>query len=115
MYDEDLADRIRELLATERGVLEKKMFGGLAFLIGGNMAIAASGQGGVLVRVDPEQSERIVRTTKAEPMVMQGRAMAGWLRVAPEDVATKRQLEKWVRLGTGYARSLPSKAANKRR
>ncbi|HAM02247.1 MAG TPA: RNA methyltransferase [Acidimicrobiaceae bacterium] len=115
VYDEDLADRIRELLATERGVLEKKMFGGLAFLIGGNMAIAASGQGGVLVRVDPEQSERIVRTTKAEPMVMRGRAMAGWLRVAPEDVATKRQLEKWVRLGTGYARSLPSKAANKRR
>ena len=90
------------------------MFGGLAFLIGGNMAIAASGQGGLLVRVDPDQSDRITRTTKAEPMVMRGHAMAGWLRVASEDVATKRQLEKWVKLGAGYARSLPTKTAKKK-
>ena len=114
-YDEDIADRIRELLGTERGVQEKKMFGGLAFLIGGNMAIAASGQGGVLVRCDPEQSEPIVRTTKAEPMVMRARLMVGWLRVAAEDAATKRQLDKWVKLGTGYAGSLPVKAPKKRR
>lgn len=114
-YDEDLADRIRALLGTERGLQEKKMFGGLAFLVGGNMAIAASGQGGVLVRVDPEQSDRIVATTKAEPMVMRGRPMAGWLRVAPEDLTSKRQLDRWVKLGTGYARSLPAKKAGKRR
>jgi len=108
-YDEDLADRIRALVATERGVTEKKMFGGLAFLVGGNMAIAASGQGGVLVRVDPEESDRLVRTTKAEVAVMRGRAMPGWLRIASADVRTKPQLAKWVTLGTGYARSLPVK------
>ena len=91
------------------------MFGGLAFLVGGNMAIAASGQGGLLVRVAPDQADRILSTTKAEPMVMRGRPMKGWLRVASEDVATKRQLDKWVKTGTGYARSLPAKAASKRR
>jgi TfoX/Sxy family transcriptional regulator of competence genes len=95
-------------------VEEKKMFGGLAFLIGGNMAIAASGQGGVMVRVDPEQSEWLVKTSNAEPMVMRGRAMAGWLRVASTDVATKRQLEKWVKIGSEYAGSLPTKAKTKR-
>lgn len=91
------------------------MFGGLAFLVGGNMAIAASGQGGVLVRVDPEQSDRIVSTTTAEPMVMRGRPMSGWLRVDSADVATKRQLEKWVTLGVGFARALPPKGPRKRR
>jgi TfoX/Sxy family transcriptional regulator of competence genes len=108
-YDEDLADRIRALVATQRGVTEKKMFGGLAFLVGGNMAIAASGQGGVLVRVDPEESDRLVRTTKAEVAVMRGRPMSGWLRVAGADVCTKPQLAKWVKLGADYARSLPVK------
>jgi TfoX/Sxy family transcriptional regulator of competence genes len=113
-YDEDLADRIRELLAGTRGVSEKKMFGGLAFLIGGNMAIAASGQGGVLVRVDPAQSDRLVATTAARPMEMRGREMAGWLRVASDDVRTKRQLSKWVTLGRTCAESLPAKAAKRR-
>ncbi|HET7651383.1 MAG TPA: TfoX/Sxy family protein, partial [Acidimicrobiales bacterium] len=80
-YDEELADRIRALVAGERGVTEKKMFGGLAFLVGGNMAVAASGQGGLLVRVDPAEGDRLVRTTKAEPMEMRGRSMSGWLRV----------------------------------
>ena len=108
-YDQDLADRIRELVADEAGLTEKKMFGGLAFLIGGNMAVAASGQGGVLVRVDPAQSEQLVATTKARPMEMRGREMQGWLRVDPEDVGTKRQLARWVTLGTSYARSLPAK------
>ena len=84
---------------------EKKMFGGLAFLIGGNMAVAASGQGGALVRVDPEQSGRIVATTNARPMEMRGRPMQGWLRVAPADLRTKRQLARWVTLGVTYARS----------
>ena len=108
-YDEDLADRIRELVGSESGLTEQKMFGGLAFLIGGNMAVAASGQGGILVRVDPDQSDSLVATTDAFPMEMRGRQMQGWLRVDPEDVRTKRQLAKWVELGTTYARSRPAK------
>ena len=108
-YDEDLADRLRVLLAEESDVTEKKMFGGLAFLIGGNMAVAASGQGGVLVRVDPAKSDRLVATTHARPVEMRGRAMQGWLRVDSDDLRTKRQLAKWVGLGTAYARSLPAK------
>jgi hypothetical protein len=108
-YDEVLADRIRDLLAGEAGLTEQKMFGGLAFLIGGNMAIAASGQGGVLVHVDPEQSEGLIAATNARLMEMRGRQMQGWLRVDSEDVRTKRQLAKWVTLGATYARSLPTK------
>jgi len=108
-YDEDLAARIRELVAKEKGLSEKKMFGGLAFLIGGNMAIAASGKGGILVRVDPEQSDKLVATTNASVAVMRGRAMLGWLRVDTVDVRTRPQLSKWVKLGTNFARSLPAK------
>jgi TfoX/Sxy family transcriptional regulator of competence genes len=108
-YDEALADRIRELLSGERGVAEKKMFGGLAFLLRGNMAVAASGQGGVLVRCDPDESNSLVAKTSARPMVMRGRSMDGWLRVGADDVRTKRQLERWVRIGTTYARTLPAK------
>jgi hypothetical protein len=108
-YDEELANRIRELVGGEPDLTEQKMFGGLAFLIGGNMAVAASGQGGVLVRVDPVQSDTLVATTNARPMEMRGRQMRGWLRVDPEDVRTKRQLAKWVDLGATYARSLPAK------
>ena len=108
-YDEELAARIRELASGESGLAEKKMFGGLAFLIGGNMAVAASGQGGLLVRVDPAQSDRLVAATNAYPMEMRGRSMQGWLRVDREDVRTKRQLARWVDLGTAYARSLPVK------
>jgi TfoX/Sxy family transcriptional regulator of competence genes len=108
-YDEKLAGRIRELLGGQPGLTEKKMFGGLAFLIGGNMAVAASGQGGLLVRVDPAQSQRLVAKSNARPMEMGGRQMKGWLRVAPDDVRSKRQLARWVELGATYARSLPSK------
>src|SRR2546423_8612629 len=108
-YDEELAERIRELVAGERGLTERKMFGGLAFLVGGNMAIAASGQGGILVRVDPEESDRLVARTKARPMVMRGREMQGWLRVGADDVRTKRQLASWVERGVAYAKSLPRK------
>ena len=108
-YDEALADRIRELLAGEPNLTEKKMFGGLAFLVGGNMAVAASGQGGILVRVDPEQSAKLVSATPAEPMIMRGKAMDGWLRVRADDVATKRALSTWVKRGVTYARSLPVK------
>jgi TfoX/Sxy family transcriptional regulator of competence genes len=108
-YDEALAERIRELVAGEKGLTEKKMFGGLAFLIGGNMAVSASGQGGILVRVDPAASDRLVSTTKAEPMVMRGRSMDGWLRVDSEHLRQKRQLATWVDRGVTYARSLPRK------
>jgi radical SAM superfamily enzyme with C-terminal helix-hairpin-helix motif len=108
-YDEELALRLRELLADEPLLREKAMFGGLAFLIGGNMAIAASGQGGVLVRVDPEQSDHLVVSSDAERAVMRGRPMDGWLRVAPEHIRTKRQLTKWATLGADVARSLPPK------
>jgi TfoX/Sxy family transcriptional regulator of competence genes len=108
-YDEDLANRIRELIAGEDGVTEMKMFGGLAFLINGNMSVAASGQGGLLLRVDPEESDALTARAHAGPFVMRGRAMQGWLRVDAEGVKTKRQLESWVRRGVGYARSLPAK------
>jgi TfoX/Sxy family transcriptional regulator of competence genes len=104
-YDEDLADRIRELLSAEEKVTEKKMFGGLAFLVRGNMAIAASGQGGILVRSDPKKAV----PKGAEPAIMRGRPMGGWLRVDDSQIMTKAQLAKWARLGVGYARSLPPK------
>jgi hypothetical protein len=108
-YDEALADRIRELVGSESGLTEQKMFGGLAFLIGGNMAVAASGQGGVLVHVDPNESDELVAATSARLMEMRGRSMRGWLRVDPEDLGTKRQLAKWVELGVAHAKSLPAK------
>ena len=108
-YDEDIAERIRELTWVEPGVSERRMFGGLAFLVGGNMAIAASGQGGILVRVDPEQSESLVADSDAEAAVMRGREMRGWLRVDSQHLRNDEQLEKWVNLGTSYARSLPTK------
>ena len=108
-YDEELADRIRELLAGERGLTEQKMFGGLAFLIGGNMAVAASGQGGVLVRVDPAESVELVAKTSARPMEMRGKEMQGWLRVDSGDVGAEHELAAWVEIGTSYARTLPAK------
>jgi hypothetical protein len=108
-YDEDLAERMRELLAAEPDLTEKKMFGGLAFLIGGNMAVAASGQGGVLVRVDPAETDQLVATTGARPMEMRGKEMRGWLRVDSDDVGTEHELAAWVQIGRSYARTLPSK------
>ena len=108
-YDEDLANRIRELIAAEPGVTEQRMFGGLAFLIGGNMSVAASGQGGLLVRVDPDQTDTLLAEPHAEPFEMRGRSMQGWLRVDDEGVRTKRDLEAWVKRGVAYARSLPAK------
>ena len=108
-YDEELAARIRELVAGEANLSEQRMFGGLAFLVGGNMAVAASGQGGILVRVDPDESDSLVAATEATPMEMRGRQMTGWLRVAAEDVAAEDELAEWVERGTAYARSLPPK------
>ena len=108
-YDEELANRIRELVPGEAAVTEQRMFGGLAFLIGGNMAVAASGQGGVLVRVDPEETEALAGKPHAGRFEMRGRELRGWLRVDAEGVRTKRQLEPWVERGLAYARSLPAK------
>jgi TfoX/Sxy family transcriptional regulator of competence genes len=107
-YDEQLAARIRELLAGEPAVTEKKMFGGLAFLVGGNMAVAASGQGGILLRADPDGSDALV-ARGAKVAVMRGREMKGWLRVETAKLATKRALAGWVDVGVTYARSLPAK------
>ena len=109
-YDEDLANRIRELIGGEPDMAEQAMFGGLAFLIGGHMAVAASGQGGLLLRVDPDETKELLGTPHAEPFVMRGREMRGWLRVAAEGVTTKRGLEPWVNRGVAFARSLPPKA-----
>lgn len=108
-YDEELASRIRDLMCDEPGLTEKKMFGGLAFLIGGNMAVAASGQGGLMVRVDPTESDGSVATSPARLVEMRGRQMQGWLRVDTEHLRTTRQLAVWVERGTAFARSLPAK------
>lgn len=108
-YDEDLAERIRGLIADDPGVAERKMFGGLAFLVGGHMAVSASGQGGLLVRVAPDETDALLAKPHAQTFEMRGRAMQGWLRVDAEGVRTKRQLEPWVRRGVAYARSLPPK------
>jgi TfoX/Sxy family transcriptional regulator of competence genes len=108
-YDEDLANRIRELVLTEQGVTEKRMFGGLAFLIDGNMSVSASGQGGLLLRVDPAETDELASKPHAHPFEMRGRVMQGWLRVDAGGLRTKRQLERWVTRGIAYARSLPGK------
>ena len=108
-YDEALAERIRELVAGHKGIKEQRMFGGLAFLIRGHMAVAASGEGGILVRVDPETSSKLVATTKARPMIMRGKSMDGWLRVDAADVREKRQLARWIERGITYAGNLPAK------
>ena len=108
-YDSELADRIRFLIGTRPGVTEKKMFGGLAFLVGGNMAISASGQGGALARIDPAECDALVATGKAALAVMGGRTMQGWLRVSSTDLETDEQLTGWVTRAVGYAGSLPPK------
>jgi TfoX/Sxy family transcriptional regulator of competence genes len=108
-YDEELAERIRDELEGQSDVTTTKMFGGLAFLVGGNMAVAASGQGGLLVRVDPGSSDELVAGGEARPMEMRGREMAGWVRVDAADVRGRQDLVRWIRLGTTYARSLPPK------
>jgi TfoX N-terminal domain len=108
-YGQELAGRIRQLIGSDPELTEKKIFGGLAFLIRGNMAIAASSEGGAMVRVDPAQSDALVAKTKATLMNMRGREMPGWLRVSSDDLRTDDQLAPWVEIGTGYARSLPPK------
>jgi len=108
-YDDDLAARIRELLGADSGVAEKQMFGGVAFLVNGNMSVAASGQGGLLVRVPPDDTESLLEGEHVEPMVMRGRELRGWLRVDAEGVRSDRELESWVERGVAFARSLAPK------
>lgn len=108
-YDEELADRIRECVAGESGIDEKRMFGGLAFLIGGHIAVSASGRGGLMLRCEPADTDTHVAQDHVERMVMRGREMDGWLRVAPDGVASDDALTGWVRIGVAYARSLPAK------
>jgi len=106
----ELAERIRELIPFEVEHTEKRMFGGLAFLVGGHMAVAASREGGLLVRCDPHDTDRLRRSPGTGPMVMQGCELAGWLRVDAGHVRTTRQLARWVGIGVAYASSLPPKA-----
>ena len=108
-YDEDLANRIRELVGGEQGVEEKRMFGGLAFLINGNMSVVASGHGGLLVRVPPDDTDKLLQREHVSAMVMAGREARGWLRVADEGVKTKRQLRSWITRGVDYAKGLKPK------
>ena len=108
-YDPDLADRIRECLGVQTGLSEQRMFGGLAFLINGNMSVSASGSGGLLLRVDPAQTEKLASRVHASRFVMRGREMNGWLRVEPDGVKTRRDLARWVTISVDYARSLPPK------
>ena len=113
-YDENLGYRIREVISGEDGLSEMSMFGGLAFLIHGNMAVSASGQGGLLIRVDPAQSEKLLARAHAQPFVMREKEMRGWLRIEPTGIQTKRDLARWVRVGVEYAQSLPPKQRKQR-
>ncbi|HKC29897.1 MAG TPA: TfoX/Sxy family protein [Jatrophihabitans sp.] len=108
-YDEDLADRVRQCVGSQPGLTEKRMFGGLAFLINGNMAVSASGQGGLLLRVDPQQTASLVRAPDVGRFQMRGREMDGWLRVDASAVQTDDSLREWVAHGVEYARALPPK------
>jgi TfoX/Sxy family transcriptional regulator of competence genes len=108
-YDEQLADRLRALVEGEPGLTERKMFGGLAFLVGGHMAVAASKDGGLLLRTDPSDSEVLLEDPYAEPFEMNGRGMSGWLRILPAGLGSDDDLQRWADVGVGYARSLPPK------
>lgn len=108
-YDEDLANRIHELIAAEPGLTEKRMFGGLCFLIDGHMSVNVSGHGGLMLRCDPAETDTLRNKSHAGPFEMRGRVVDGWLRIDPEGVRTKRQLARWVARGVAYARSLPPK------
>ncbi|HET9094416.1 MAG TPA: TfoX/Sxy family protein [Solirubrobacteraceae bacterium] len=108
-YDEELAERVRALLALDPDIVERRMFGGLAFLIGGHMSVCVSGGGGLLVRSEPAEADELLAQPHVEPLVMRGRPLSGWVRVAPPGVSHDAELRRWVRAGTGYARSLPPK------
>jgi TfoX/Sxy family transcriptional regulator of competence genes len=108
-YDDELAERVREVVGAEPGMTEKRMFGGLGFLVYGNLAVSASSQGGLLVRIDPNEAESLTSQPHVRRAVMRGREMAGWLRVGAEAVTDDDVLRRWVDTGVTYARSLPAK------
>jgi TfoX/Sxy family transcriptional regulator of competence genes len=108
-YDEDLADRVREVIQGVDGVTEKRMFGGLAFLLRGNMAVSASGRGGLLLRCDPEETDSLVAAPGVDRFEMRGKEMDGWLHVDPEAIETDEDLRRWVAVGVGYVGSIPPK------
>lgn len=114
-YDEDLVDRVREQLSGEPDVTERRMFGGLAFMVGGKMALTVSREGGLLLRVDPAKADALAETTAARPAVMRGREMRGWLRVGSDALRTKRELSKWVGLAKTYSASLPAQKSTSTR
>ncbi len=108
-YDAELADRVRALLIFEPDVVEKKMFGGLSFLVGGHLAVGVSASGGLLMRAEPDDTDALLALPYVEPFVTRGRAMSGWVRVGMEAVADDAELRRWVESGVGYARSMPPK------
>ncbi|HET7325691.1 MAG TPA: TfoX/Sxy family protein [Nocardioidaceae bacterium] len=108
-YDEDLAERVRDVVQGEPDLTEKQMFGGLAFLVGGHLAVSASSQGGLLLRVDPAKTTVLVGEPNASRFRMRGREMDGWLHIEAAAVETDDELRQWVSRGIAYARSLPEK------
>ena len=108
-YDEELADQLRELASGVPGISERKMFGGLAFLVHGNMAVAASGSGGLLLRVPPERTDELLAEPHTDEFVMRERSMTGWLRVEPPGLGSFEDVERWAEIGLGYAATLPPK------
>jgi TfoX/Sxy family transcriptional regulator of competence genes len=111
-YDAAIAERLREMLGNQKKLTEQKMFGGIGFMVAGNMAIAASSDGGILVRADPEKSDELI-AAGARPMKMRGKEMPGWLRVDADKVKTRPQLAKWVKVGASAALSLPPKSTRR--
>jgi TfoX/Sxy family transcriptional regulator of competence genes len=109
-YDEELANRIRELVLMEDGITEKRMFGGLVFMVNGNMSVTASRRGGMMLRVDPSEADALLRRQHAEQIKMRNRVMPGWIFIHAEGLRTKRQLARWVARGIAFAKSLPSKS-----
>jgi len=107
-YDAELAERVRAVVATEPGLTERRMFGSLAFLVGGRLAVGA-GRDGLLLRCDPAETETLAREPHVGRFVMRGREMTGWLQVDPAAVADDDALRTWVDRGVAYARSLPPK------
>lgn len=112
-YDLHLADRVRELLVDDSSVIEQRMFGGLAFLVTGKIAVAASSQGGLLVRVDPARTDHLLTTTNARPMQMRSRVIQGWLHIDGDDLRTTRQLAQWIAVGTTTATTTPATGENR--
>jgi hypothetical protein len=113
-YDTQAADGIRVLLSG-RHFVERKMMGGIVFMVNGNMCVTASGRGGILVRVGPETQKRVLKEPHVQPMRMAGRSMAGFVRVMPEGYRTAAALRKWVKRGLDYVSTLPAKPSKRRR